>query len=109
MTRASGWSRRPGEVVSVVLARLLEQSRTARRARDRVGALPLLAVADVARGWRPGAASALVDWEGSEVARLRAFGVLHGVVLSALDPDDPSWLLDRLLGTSPAELDGRVA
>jgi hypothetical protein len=29
----------------------------------------------------PGAAAALVDWRGTEVARLRAFGIVHGVVL----------------------------
>ena len=29
----------------------------------------------------PGAAAALVDWGGAEIARLRAFGIVHGVVL----------------------------
>ena len=98
------------EDVSVVLARLLEQvaQRVAERGTESER-FALLAVADVTRWLAPGAASALVDWEGSEVARLRAYGVLHGVVLRALDRDDHSWLVDRLLGTSAAELDGRVA
>ena len=30
----------------------------------------------------PGAAAALVDWSGSEAARLRAYGVVHGIVLA---------------------------
>lgn len=29
----------------------------------------------------PGAAEALVDWNGPEIARLRAFGIVHGVLL----------------------------
>ena len=47
----------------------------------------------------PGAAAALVDWEGAEVARLRAFGVVHGVVLAGLAPRAQSSLLDDILGT----------
>lgn len=41
--------------------------------------LEVLAVA--ARPLCPAAADALVDWEGSEVARLRAFALVHGVLL----------------------------
>ena len=37
----------------------------------------------------PGAAEALVDWEGAEVARLRAFGVLHGVAMGLLGAARP--------------------
>jgi len=48
----------------------------------------------------PGAAAALVDWDGSEAARLRAFGVVHGVVLRDLDAQDRSRLLARLTGTA---------
>ena len=29
----------------------------------------------------PGAAAALVDWNGPEIARLRAFGIVHGALL----------------------------
>jgi hypothetical protein len=47
----------------------------------------------------PGAAAALVDWEGAEVARLRAFGVVHGVVLAGLAPRAQSSLLDDIHGT----------
>ena len=59
----------------------------------------LTAMADAARREHPGAAAALVDWDGSEVARLRAFGVLQGVVLGALGPHARSSLLDDILGT----------
>ena len=62
----------------------------------------LQAVAYATRSLSPGAAAALVDWWGSETARLRAYGLLHGVVLRALDRDDQSWLVDRLRGT-PAD------
>jgi hypothetical protein len=58
--------------------------------------LERLSVAALQRS--PGAAAALVDWRGSEIARLRAFGVVHGVVLAALGPDQQSVLLARLRG-----------
>jgi hypothetical protein len=69
----------------------------------------LHAMADVTRRLAPGAAGALVDWEGTEVVRLRAYGVLHGVVLRGLDGDDHVWLLDRLRGTRATEQDEWVA
>jgi hypothetical protein len=69
----------------------------------------LHAVHDAARWSAPGAAAALVDWEGSETARLRAFGVLHGVVLSVLGDEDRAWLLDRLRGGGADEQGQRVA
>jgi hypothetical protein len=47
----------------------------------------------------PGAAAALIDWNGSEVARQRAFGVAHGVVMGELGPGAQSVLLDQILGT----------
>jgi hypothetical protein len=50
-----------------------------------------------------------VDRDGSEPARLRAFGILHGVVLSLLGPEDRAWLLDRLRGGSAHDQDDRVA
>jgi hypothetical protein len=56
----------------------------------------LEALAEVTARRAPGAAAALVDWTGSEVARLRALGLLHGLVLHVLDRDDRSWLLDLL-------------
>jgi hypothetical protein len=56
----------------------------------------LQAVADAARWAAPGAAAALVDWEATEILRLRAFGVLHSVVVEVLGDEDRWWLLDRL-------------
>lgn len=50
-----------------------------------------------------GAAGALVDWEGSEPARLRAFGIVHGVILRDLGARDRSRLLTQLTGTAPRE------
>ena len=58
----------------------------------------LEAIAAVARGTRPGAAAALVDWDGTEVARLRAFGDLHGAVLRLSDPYAQAYLLRLVLG-----------
>ncbi|MET1058783.1 MAG: hypothetical protein ABWX84_04270 [Nocardioides sp.] len=51
------------------------------------------------RSVTPGAAAALVDWNGAEVARQRAFGVVHGVVLADLDLQAQTALLDEILGT----------
>jgi hypothetical protein len=59
----------------------------------------LHAVAGAARWLSPAAATALVDWTASESTRLRAYGVLQGVVLRGLDRDDHAWLLDRLQAT----------
>lgn len=42
--------------------------------------LELLATA--IRPTNPGVADALVDWDGAEVARLRAFGIAHGILRS---------------------------
>jgi hypothetical protein len=44
----------------------------------------LEALAAAARTLCPGAAAALVDWEGPEIARLRAFGIVHGALLRDL-------------------------
>ena len=61
--------------------------------------IPVLeAIAAVAGPTRPGAAAALVDWDGTEIARLRAFGDLHGVVLRLGDPYAQAYLLRLLLG-----------
>ena len=50
----------------------------------------------------PGAAAALVDWNGAEIARLRAFGLVHGVVVTDLGAGAQSALLDQILGTDLA-------
>ena len=61
----------------------------------------LHAVAAAARDQSPGAAQALLDWEGAEVARLRAFGIVAGTVLR-LNPGDRQQLVDNLLGGGTA-------
>lgn len=85
----------------VDLARVLDE--VAQRVVDhgtRSEARILHAMAGAARRARPGAAAALVDWQGAEVARLRAFGVVHGVVLH-LGPDAAADLLDRVRDRAP--------
>lgn len=64
----------------------------------------LQAMAAATRDVRPGAAAALVDWHGSEVARLRAFGIVHGVVLRDLPADAQQQLLRQLVGPFAHEL-----
>lgn len=41
-------------------------------------------MAAITRTMCPGAAAALADWDGSEIARLRAFGMVHGVLVRQL-------------------------
>jgi len=98
------------EDVAVELARLLE------RVADRVAGAgteaerdALHAVADATRVLSPGAAEALVDWDGAEAARLRAFSVLHGVVLHVLGPEDSAWLLDQIRRPGESDAGERVA
>jgi len=45
----------------------------------------LEALANVVRPVAPGIAEALIDWDGSEVARLRAFGLAHRSFRHELD------------------------
>lgn len=59
-------------------------------------------MASEAQDLNPGAAAALVDWDGSEIARLRAFGIVHGVLLRELPAVAQAELLTHLLGTSSA-------
>lgn len=59
-------------------------------------------MASAAQDLNPGAAAALVDWGGSEIARLRAFGIVHGVLLPRLPAVAQAELLTHLLGTSSA-------
>jgi hypothetical protein len=58
----------------------------------------LQAMASLSRQVCPGAAAALVDWDGTETARLRAFGIVHGVVLEILGASGGSLLLDEVRG-----------
>lgn len=64
--------------------------------------LTLQAMASAAIDLNQGAAIALVDWNGSEVARLRSFGIVHGVLLRELPHRAQAELLTQLLGTSTA-------
>ena len=59
----------------------------------------LRAMSAAAQEASSGASAALVDWKGSEIARLRAYGIVHGVVLDVLGPRAQSSLLDQMLGT----------
>jgi hypothetical protein len=77
---------RTDDILSRTLERLLEEG-TASEART------LEAMSAATRSLCPGAAAALVDWRGTEIARLRAFGIVHGVVLSM-----PESARGRLLG-----------
>lgn len=61
-------------------------------------------LAAATRGLCPGAAAALVDWNGSEIARLRAFGIVHGVVLGDLPAITRRHLMTQLVGASAHEL-----
>jgi hypothetical protein len=57
----------------------------------------LVAMAVAGRELRPGATAALIDWEGSEIARLRAFGIVHGVLVRDLPTSAQALLLSQLL------------
>ena len=57
----------------------------------------LEAMSEVAARSAPGAAAALIDPHGTEVARLRAFGLLHTHLLQVLGPREHAWLLDLLV------------
>jgi hypothetical protein len=54
------------------------------------------AVAKVSEATAPGAAAALVDWSGTEVSRLRAFGLLHAHVVRVLGGREHASLLAML-------------
>lgn len=53
-------------------------------------------MADAARPVAPGAAAALEDWRGSEIARLRAFGIVHGILIRELATSAQAELVLRL-------------
>ncbi len=66
-----------------------------------LGCRPVLeAMSAAIRDVSPGVAAALVDWDGSEVARQRAFGLAHGLVVEALGPGAQRALLDTIEGRS---------
>ena len=64
----------------------------------------LQAMADATQDVCPGAAAALVDWNGAEIARLRAFGIVHGVVLRDLSANAQHHLARQLIGESAHKL-----
>jgi hypothetical protein len=81
------------------------------RTADRVAAdgtraesLALRVMEAAARELCPGAAAALIDWKGSEVARLRAFGIVHGVLLRDLSAAAQTQLAVQLSEASVHEL-----
>ena len=63
----------------------------------------LEAMSEVAAQSAPGAAAALVDPDGSETSRLRAFGIVHTHLLEVLGPREHAWLLDLLDGAGGLE------
>ena len=69
----------------------------------------LEAMSQVASQSAPGASAALVDPDGSEVSRLRAFGLVHAHVQEALGPREHAWLLELLVTGDGFERPGRVA
>ena len=87
--------------VDVIQELNMHLDRTADRIVDRgtrTEAPALVAMAEAARQLMPGASAALVDWDGSEVARLRAFGIVHGAVIRDLPSEAQARLLTRLRG-----------
>jgi hypothetical protein len=90
-----GW-RRLESILDRVAERIVERG-------TRTEAPTLCAMSAATRHLSPGAAAALVDWDGSEPARLRAFGIVHGVVLRDLGARACSRLLDELTGTAQPE------
>jgi len=98
------------EEVAAALARLLDGVADRVVERGTGSERPALqAMADAARVSAPGAAAALVDWEGSEAMRVRAFSVLHGVALHVLGSEDRAWLLEQLEAPGSSESGQRVA
>ena len=80
------------DLLATVAERIVEHGTTSE-------ARVLEQVAAAVRGVSPGASAALVDRNGSEVARQRAFGVAQGVVVGRLDHRARAALLDEILGT----------
>ena len=57
----------------------------------------------------PGAAAALVDDTGTEISRLRAFGLVHAHVIEELGPREHAHLLELLGGRRGGANSSRVA
>lgn len=69
-----------------------------------IEAATLNAMAHAAKGVAPGAAAALVDWAGPEIARLRAFGIVHGVIRNDLEASEQDALFAELTGAASMAL-----
>jgi len=83
---------------SVELARVLD--RASHRVAEKGTAAErrlLAAMSEVAAQSAPGVAAALIDPEGTEISRLRAFGLMHTHLLEALGPREHVWLLELLV------------
>ena len=108
--RLAAASATPVPSPSIQLAHLLEAAahRVAEQGTSSERRL-LEAMAEVAAPSAPGAAAALVDVDGTETSRLRAFGVVHSHLLDALGPREHAWLLDLLDGAGGLERSGWVA
>jgi hypothetical protein len=100
----------PVRAPSVELAQVLEEAAHRLAAQGTSSESRLLeAMSEVAGQSAPGAAAALVDRDGTEASRLRAFGFVHTHLLEALGPDEHAWLLDLLDGAGDLERPSRVA
>jgi hypothetical protein len=64
----------------------------------------LEAMAEVSAGSSAGAAAALVDWDGTETSRLRAFGLVHTHVVEVLGAREHTWLLDLVDGVDGVDV-----
>jgi hypothetical protein len=91
-----------GQVLDEAAHRIAERGTTSERRL-------LQAMAEVAAESSPGAAAALADPAGSEVSRLRAFGLVHTHLLEALGPREHAWLLALLEGEGSLDIPDLVA
>jgi hypothetical protein len=64
----------------------------------------LASMAAATRGTCTGAAAALLDEAGSEIARLRAFGIVHRAICNRLTDSERTGLLAELTGTATMAL-----
>jgi hypothetical protein len=98
----------PSHPPTADVARVLEEAAHRVAEQGTASELPLLeAMSEVAADSAPGAAQALVDWAGTEVSRLRAFGVVHAHFTNALGSCEHARLLHLL--ANGHERAGRVA
>lgn len=89
----------PSTELSILLDGVAHRiSESGTRAEQRV----LHAMSEIAAPMAPGAAAAVVDWHGAEVARLRAFGLIHGLIVERLGPMEHARLLEQVTGTEGA-------